>query len=56
MKVDGHCYCGAIKFEAEADPASVLVCHCTDCQELTGTAYRTVVVAQDLKVLSGEPK
>ena len=56
MKVDGHCYCGRITFEAEADPAMVVVCHCTDCQELTGSAYRTVVTARDLKILKGAPK
>lgn len=56
MKVDGHCFCGKIKFEAEADPATVIVCHCTDCQELTGTAYRAVVTASNLKILSGSPK
>jgi hypothetical protein len=56
MHVTGHCYCQKIKFEAEADPATVLVCHCTDCQELTGSAYRAVVIAKDLKILSGAPK
>ena len=45
MKVDGSCHCGAIAFEAEIDPARVSVCHCTDCQTLTGTAYRTTVPA-----------
>ncbi len=56
MKVDGHCFCGKIRFEAEADPSTVLVCHCTDCQELTGSAYRAVVTASNLKLLSGTPK
>jgi hypothetical protein len=56
MHVDGHCFCQRIKFEAEADPATVLVCHCTDCQELTGSAYRAVVTAKNLKILSGTPK
>lgn len=56
MKVDGHCYCGKIAFEAEVDTATVLVCHCTDCQELTGSAYRAVVMAKDLVILKGAPK
>ena len=56
MHVTGHCYCRKITFEAEADPATVLVCHCTDCQELTGSAYRAVIMAKDLKILSGAPK
>lgn len=56
MHVDGHCYCGKIAFEAEADPETVLVCHCTDCQELTGSAFRAVVTAKNLVVLKGTPK
>jgi hypothetical protein len=56
MHVDGHCYCGKIRFAAEADPATALICHCTDCQELTGSAYRAVVMAKNLNILSGTPK
>ncbi len=56
MHVTGHCYCQRIKFEAEADPATVVVCHCTDCQELTGSAYRIVVRATGFKLVSGAPK
>src|SRR5690348_5559864 len=41
MKVTGRCHCGNISFEAEIDPAQVRVCHCTDCQHLTGTAFRS---------------
>ena len=41
MKVTGGCHCGHILYEAEVDPATVRVCHCTDCQKLTGTAFRT---------------
>lgn len=56
MHVTGHCYCGKIAFEAEADPATVMVCHCTDCQELTGSAYRAVVTARNLVLTKGTPK
>jgi hypothetical protein len=45
MKVTGRCHCGQISFEAEVDPATVRVCHCTDCQTLTGTAFRTNVAS-----------
>jgi len=38
MKIDGHCHCGQITFEAEVDPNSVMICHCTDCQRLSGSA------------------
>ena len=57
MKVTGGCHCGQITYEAEVDPATVRVCHCTDCQTLSGTAFRTVVSAKksDFK-LFGQPK
>ena len=32
MKVDGVCHCGTIRYEAEVDPAKVVICHCTDCR------------------------
>ena len=43
MKVHGQCHCGAIAYEAEVDPERVTICHCTDCQALTGTAFRVTV-------------
>jgi hypothetical protein len=45
MKIDGHCHCGQITFEAEVDPNAMLICHCTDCQTLSGSVYRAVVSA-----------
>lgn len=58
MKVDGSCHCGRITFEAKVDPAKVLVCHCGDCQVLSGGAFRTVVRVPTtaFNILSGEPK
>jgi hypothetical protein len=43
MKVDGACHCGFIAIEGEADPDKVNICHCTDCQTSTGTAFRISV-------------
>ena len=45
MKVTGSCHCGAVAYSAVVDPARVGICHCTDCQRLTGTAYRVTVAA-----------
>jgi len=58
MKVDGQCHCGAIKFEAEIDPERVVICHCTDCQALSGTAFRMVAFTLEdaLSFDSAEPK
>ena len=58
MKIDGGCHCGAIRYEADIDPTKVVICHCTDCQTLSGTAYRTVVPAEanSFELLCGSPK
>ena len=57
MQVDGACHCGSIRFTAAVDPRKVMVCHCTDCQKLTGSAFRVVVPAPiESFVLHGEPK
>ena len=58
MHIDGGCHCGYITYEAEIDPAKVGICHCTDCQTLTGTAFRTTVPApkDTFKLLTGQPK
>ena len=45
MKVDGSCHCGKIRFEADVDLAAVTICHCTDCQMLTGSVYRANIAA-----------
>jgi hypothetical protein len=56
MKVDGQCACGAIKIEAEADPEKTQLCHCTDCQTATGTAFRvSVPVPGATMKLTGKP-
>ncbi len=58
MQVHGRCHCGDITFEAEADPAKAMVCHCTDCQGNGGSAFRVniPVPGASFKLLSGEPK
>lgn len=45
MHIDGACHCGAVSFTAEVDPGRVMVCHCTDCQVLSGAPLRAVVAA-----------
>jgi hypothetical protein len=58
MKIDGRCHCGYISYEAEIDPEKVMICHCTDCQKLSGSAFRTVAFTREdtFKLLSGELK
>ena len=45
MKIDGACHCGNIAFEAEVDPGTVRICHCTDCQTMSGSLFRANIQA-----------
>jgi hypothetical protein len=57
MRIEGSCHCGRISFTAQVDPARVVVCHCSDCQVMSGSPFRAVVPAPiDNFVLRGEPK
>jgi hypothetical protein len=58
MKVDGQCLCGYIRYEADVDADAVAICHCTDCQILSGSAFRVSVPVEDgsFRFLSGTPK
>ena len=58
MKVTGRCHCGKISFEAEIDPGAVRICHCTDCQTLSGSAFRINVASLPgtFVLKSGSPK
>ena len=56
MKIDGSYHCGYITDETEIDPEKVMICHCTDCQTLSSTAFRTVapIEVDTFKLLTGE--
>jgi hypothetical protein len=58
MKIDGNCHCGKITYRAEIDPERVYICHCTDCQSITGSAFRWAVPVPeaDFELLTGEPR
>jgi hypothetical protein len=58
MKIEGGCHCGSIAYEADVDPEKVTICHCTDCQTLSGSAFRTVVPVprNAFKLMRGQPK
>ncbi len=57
MQIDGGCHCGKITYTAEVDPEKVGICHCTDCQTLSGSAFRvSVSAAKDALQLNGELK
>ena len=58
MQVDGSCHCGKIAYRAEVNPEKTSLCHCTDCQVLSGSPYRSSVPAsaEAFVLLSGQPK
>jgi hypothetical protein len=41
--ITGHCLCGSVTYSCGAGPVLTAVCHCTDCQRQTGTAFSVVV-------------
>ncbi len=58
MKVDGRCHCGAITYEAEVEPGTIVICNCTDCQMQSGSIFRTGIPApaEKFRILKGSPK
>jgi hypothetical protein len=58
MQIDGGCHCGHVTYEAEIDPEKVVICHCTDCQKLTGSAYRVTALMRTstLRLTANPPK
>jgi len=58
MRVEGRCHCGKIEYEAVIDQTKVQICHCLDCQTLTGSAFRATVSAspESFNLKRGEPR
>jgi len=58
MKIDGRWQCGYITYEADIYPDKILICHCTDCQTFSGSAFRVVAYTREdaFRLLSGELK
>ena len=47
----GGCLCGAIRYQLQSAPETVVVCHCTHCQRASGSAFSVnlLVKADDYK-------
>ncbi|MBY0330306.1 MAG: GFA family protein [Acetobacteraceae bacterium] len=58
MKVDGQCHCGEITYEAEVERDDIAICHCLDCQRLSGSAFRANVGAraEAFRIRTGTPR
>jgi|HubBroStandDraft_6_1064221.scaffolds.fasta_scaffold192858_3 hypothetical protein len=43
MKIEGGCLCGKVRYSGEAEPIFAGLCHCTNCQKGSGSAFNAVV-------------
>lgn len=54
--ITGGCSCGRIRYDVTTPPLFVMACHCTDCQEQTGSAFSLgMPVEKEGFSLTGEP-
>jgi hypothetical protein len=51
----GHCLCGSVTYRYDAQPETVVLCHCDDCQRHTGSAFSVnVLIARDTLEINGK--
>ena len=57
LPLTGGCQCGTVRYQITAAPLAVYVCHCTECQRQSGSAFAlSLAVARDaLAVVDGAP-
>jgi hypothetical protein len=54
--VTGKCQCGAIRYEAEGEPAYSALCHCEDCRRSAGAPMvGWALFPQDKVTIHGQP-
>ena len=56
--ITGGCHCRAIRFECTAEPIISFLCHCLDCQRVTGgSAFPGIMVlSTGMRFTTGQPK
>ncbi|MEM7794580.1 MAG: GFA family protein [Cyanobacteria bacterium P01_C01_bin.118] len=54
----GGCQCGQIRYELQAEPLTLYVCHCTECQRQSSSAFgmSMPVPRESLHLTKGTPK
>ena len=55
---EGGCQCGRVRYRLEGEPVGLAVCHCTECQRQSGSAFAMsmIVPRPALVILSGKPQ
>jgi hypothetical protein len=58
MKLEGGCYCGAIRYVAEGDPMMKGQCHCRECQYIAGGGPNLFIAMPlaGLRFTKGKPR
>lgn len=58
LPLTGGCQCGALRYEIRAEPLTVYVCHCTECQRQSGSAFgmSVLVLRPALVYTKGAPR
>jgi len=56
LPMEGSCRCGRVRFVIGKAPLLPILCHCTGCQHMTGSAFSTtIIVPRDgFAVIEGE--
>ncbi len=49
--------CGEIRYEFQGEPVVSFICHCTDCQQFTGSVFAAALFfpRESFRILSGTP-
>lgn len=55
---EGGCQCGAVRYRLNGDPIMLVVCHCTECQRQSGSAFgmSLAVKKSEFELLQGTLK